>query len=193
MTKTLTTKEKILSFSRDQIQNQSYNAFSYAQIAKHFNIKKASVHYHFPSKSDLGIAILQEYREYINKLITNLDKRTDNPWKKLQAYFKYFTHILEDGDKICTECILSAEYNTLPEGMQEELRGLFDDHHTWLARILKEGKDQGIFSFESSTTSKAILIKASMQGAITIARAFGKPNFLEVTLEQLTEMLVKKE
>ncbi|MHA1995426.1 MAG: TetR/AcrR family transcriptional regulator [Candidatus Hodarchaeales archaeon] len=189
MTESASTKEKILSFARDQIQNQSYNAFSYAQIAKHFNIKKASVHYYFPSKSDLGVAILQEYREYINKLITNLDKRTADPWEKLQAYFKYFTHILKDGDKICTECILSAEYNTLPEKMQDELRGLFDDHHTWLANILNEGRKRDIFNFNGPPKSKAILIKASMQGGITIARAFGKPEFLDMTLKQLTELL----
>ncbi|MHA1977054.1 MAG: TetR/AcrR family transcriptional regulator [Candidatus Hodarchaeales archaeon] len=191
MTETPTTKEKILHFARDQIQNQSYNAFSYAQIAKQFNIKKASVHYYFPSKTDLGVAILKEYRAYINKLITNLDRRTADPWDKLQEYFKYFSHILKDGDKICTECILSAEYNTLPEEMQEELRGLFNDHHTWLANILSDGRKTGVFSFEGEAQSKAILIKASMQGAITIARAFGKPEFLEMTLKQLTGLLGK--
>ena len=191
MTEAPTTKEKILHFARDQIQNQSYNAFSYAQVARHFNIKKASVHYYFPSKTDLGVAILQDYRIYIKKLMTNLDERTVDPWDKLQAYFKYFTYILKDGDKLCTECILSAEYNTLPEKMQQELRGLFDDHHSWLANILDEGRTSGVFSFEGEAQSKAILIKASMQGAITIARAFGKPEFLDMTLKQLIELLGK--
>jgi TetR/AcrR family transcriptional repressor of nem operon len=189
MSQEQTTKEKILTFARDRIQYHSYNAFSYAQIAEYLDIRKASVHYHFPTKGDLGVAILQEYRQYINELIVDLDARTTDPWKKMRAYFRYFLNILEDGDKICTECILSAEYNTLPERMQVELTGLFEDHHTWLTSILEAGRDQGRFSFKGSARDKAFLVKAALQGGITIARAFGQTEFITTVIDQLSESL----
>lgn len=185
MTEETSTKDKILHNALDLLQTRSYNAFSYRDIAERLNIKKASIHYHFPSKTDLGVKILQDYRTYIIGLINDLEKRTDDPAKKLRAFFSYFKGIIRKGDKICTECILSAEYNTLPETMQKELQGLFDDHHSWLAGVLEEGRKSGIFSFTESPEDKAIMLKATVQGALTIARAFGKPDVFYKILNQL--------
>jgi len=41
------------------IQSRGYSAFSYQDISDRLGIRKASIHYHFPSKTDLGVAALQ--------------------------------------------------------------------------------------------------------------------------------------
>ncbi|MFW9991775.1 MAG: TetR/AcrR family transcriptional regulator [Candidatus Odinarchaeota archaeon] len=189
MSESLNTKEKILECARDLIQTRSFNSFSYKDLAEALNIRKASVHYHFPSKTDLGVAILQDYRKYIQKLMSDLDARTDDPWKKIKSYFWYFSNIMKSGDRICTECVLTAEYNTLPEVMQVELQGLFDDHHSWLSEVLEDGRKKNLLKFKGTPGDKAIMIKATVQGALMVARAFGKPVFFQNVLEQLEEEL----
>jgi len=50
--------EEILDLAETLIQTRGYSAFSYQDIADSLGIRKASIHYHFPSKTDLGIAVV---------------------------------------------------------------------------------------------------------------------------------------
>ena len=51
-----TTAEDILDRAEALIQTRGYSAFSYQDISDTLGIRKASIHYHFPSKTDLGVA-----------------------------------------------------------------------------------------------------------------------------------------
>ena len=53
---TISTYNQILELANKYIQKVGFNAFSYSDLANEIGIKKASIHYHFPSKTDLGIA-----------------------------------------------------------------------------------------------------------------------------------------
>ncbi|MFL6897065.1 TetR/AcrR family transcriptional regulator [Enterobacter roggenkampii] len=44
------------------IQQNGYQGFSYADLADGLGIRKASIHYHFQTKTDLGLAYC-EYKE----------------------------------------------------------------------------------------------------------------------------------
>src|SRR5258706_9278478 len=55
------TAEQILDLAGLLIKTRGYSAFSYQDIADSLGIRKASIHYHFPSKADLGIAVVDRY------------------------------------------------------------------------------------------------------------------------------------
>jgi len=44
----------ILDVAEQLAQTKGYNGFSYADIAAQLGLTKASLHYHFPSKAELG-------------------------------------------------------------------------------------------------------------------------------------------
>ena len=48
------TAERILDVSERLIQVRGFNAFSYADVAAELDVTKASLHYHFPRKGELG-------------------------------------------------------------------------------------------------------------------------------------------
>ena len=50
------TKQTILEAARRVVQSRGYNALSFRELAKEVGIKSASIHYHFPTKGDLGAA-----------------------------------------------------------------------------------------------------------------------------------------
>ena len=48
------TAQQILDVAQDLVRCRGYSAFSYADISKQVGIRKASIHYHFSSKEELG-------------------------------------------------------------------------------------------------------------------------------------------
>lgn len=57
------TAKHILDVAQDMVRNRGYSAFSYADISKQVGIRKASIHYHFPSKDELVRELVKRYRE----------------------------------------------------------------------------------------------------------------------------------
>ena len=48
------TASEILDVAERLVQVRGFNGFSYADIAEALEVTKASLHYHFPTKGDLG-------------------------------------------------------------------------------------------------------------------------------------------
>ncbi|MFW9929545.1 MAG: TetR/AcrR family transcriptional regulator, partial [Candidatus Thorarchaeota archaeon] len=117
-------KEEILKTTLSKLQTKSYNSISYKDISEEIGIKKASLYHHYPTKEELGFTVLHNYRLRINDLIRRAEEKWDNPWDKLESYLKFFTRLREKDDKICIGGVLTVEYNTLPEKIQNELREL---------------------------------------------------------------------
>ena len=53
--------ERILDIAERLAQTRGFNGFSYADIAEELAVTKASLHYHFRSKADLGQALIVRY------------------------------------------------------------------------------------------------------------------------------------
>jgi len=56
------------------IQTRGCSAFSYQDIADALKIKKASIHYHFESKTDLVIAVIDRYSERFDEALKNITR-----------------------------------------------------------------------------------------------------------------------
>jgi TetR/AcrR family transcriptional repressor of nem operon len=55
----------ILDVAEQLAQTRGYNGFSYADVAAHLGVTKASLHYHFPPKAELGCALISRYRAWL--------------------------------------------------------------------------------------------------------------------------------
>src|SRR5258707_7828696 len=53
------TAERILKVAEALMIERGYSAFSYADISEAVEIKKPSIHHHFPTKAGLAAAVLQ--------------------------------------------------------------------------------------------------------------------------------------
>lgn len=79
------TRNEIIRIGNELIRSVGYNAFSYADIAKALNIKNAAIHYYFPSKSDLGVKIIERNIKAFNELTSQ--------WKSLNYKEQYYNYI----------------------------------------------------------------------------------------------------
>ena len=50
---------RIVDAAQGLIQEVGYNGFSFEHISQAVGMRKASVHHHFASKADLGVAVVQ--------------------------------------------------------------------------------------------------------------------------------------
>ena len=183
------TRERILDLAKDILLRRSFNSFSYQDLADGVGIRKASIHYHFPSKEDLGVALLERIGDAMRRWANVLSEEHRPPEEKLDAFFRVQRRLLDSGDRICVYGVLGAEFNALPPRMQAAYSELLEAHQKWLAKILERGREGGVFVFEGSGEERALIISSALQGALQIARSSRRPDRYDAVVASLWAQL----
>jgi len=185
MIKATDTKNKILDLAAELLQNRGYKGFSYAHIAAELGIKNAAVHYHFPTKADLGTAMITRFREQFQSWTAHLDNKYPQQVEHLlDGYIAVPRSFIKNDNVVCPLGVLESDFNILPDTMQRETRGLSYDMRAWFSGVLNLGREQGIFEFSGPAADKALMITAALQGASLMAGA-ESPELFETTVTQI--------
>ncbi len=167
------TSVRILGAAQRLVQTRGYNGFSYADVADGVGIRKASIHYHFPNKGDLGRELVARYRARFRRERVRIEGATGDSRRRLERYAGLYRVVLEDEGRMCLCGMMAADLATLPEGVQGEVRGFFAENATWLAGVLREGRGAGALGFEGEPEAEARLLLSSLEGAMLLARSDG--------------------
>ncbi|WP_094604199.1 hypothetical protein SPSIL_036380 [Sporomusa silvacetica DSM 10669] len=179
-------KTEIINFALQLIQEKGYVAFSYNDISKHFNVTKASVHYHFRSKEDLGLAVCDKLIQEIKGMYFSAQStQLPDKMKILQYIKKRIDDIQNPG--ICPISSMQADYESLPPSMQSKVQQLSELELEYLANILKQAIGGGKSC--EDTYALAATILASLKGAVLYSRVTGK-DLVSKVLGQLEKFLV---
>lgn len=177
------TKKQILDIAEDLLLDRGYNGFSYKDISGALNIKNASIHYHFPKKTDLGVTIIQRAIHRFQKWAFYIDGK-DLPYtKKLDEFCLLFKKFVEE-KQVCLGGALLTDFKTLPEEMQKEAHLFLSNTFQWLENFLAMGRKKGAFNFPGVAKDQALLIIASLQGVIQIVRVTSPASF-DATVKQI--------
>lgn len=149
------------------VQAHGYNGMSFRELAKQVGIKTASIHYYFPTKADLGAAIVRRYREAATAALKALREQFPDPSTCMRYYMMGFRLPLESGNRMCLCGLLGAEYHELPEPIQTEVQAFIDDNVDWLDDVLASLGDASA----ESRRKRAMAIYAAISGAQLTARS----------------------
>lgn len=130
------TREMIMNAARATVQAHGYNGLSFRDLAVEVGIKSASVHYHFPTKSDLGAAIARRYTEAARADLDDVLACSPDPAACLSRYTANFRRALENDNRMCLCGILAAEYDDLPDAVKIEVKAFADVNVAWLTKVL---------------------------------------------------------
>jgi TetR/AcrR family transcriptional repressor of nem operon len=166
------TSQKILDIAQRLVQTRGFNAFSYADIAKALQITSASLHYHFTTKADLGVGLIERYERRIQEALASIDRSGAGATDKIRAYVRIYSEVLRD-NRMCMCGMLAAEFATLPKPMQSALDRYFEQNDRWLAAVLEQGRAAGALRFSGSAAEMAQFLIASLEGAMMLARSHG--------------------
>ena len=86
---------------------------------------------------------------------------------------------------MCLCGMLAAEFETLPKAMQTALDGFFALNERWLVSVLEEGRDAGTLRFKGHASEAAQYIIGSLEGAMIVARSFGKVSRFDAVVTKL--------
>jgi TetR/AcrR family transcriptional repressor of nem operon len=184
------TNSRILDVAERLVQLRGFNGFSYADVASELKITKASLHYHYPGKADLGKALIERYASRFIDALDAIDQQERDPLAKLEAYAKIYADVLNER-RMCLCGMLAAGYDTLPSPMQEAVIDFFDVNEAWLTRVLDQGVVEGKLVLSGSPTEAAQAIVSGLEGAMLIARPYDDVKRFDTAASRLLASLVR--
>lgn len=169
-----TTAAQILDIAARLVQTRGFNGFSYADIAAEIGMTKATLHYHFPTKAELGRQLIERYELVFLGALQAIDDGAGSAAARLRRYVAVYEGVLQAG-QMCMCGMLAAEYKTLPQPMQLALKHFFDGNERWLAGVLEKGSSAGELAFEGKPLEVARVLVGSLEGAMMLALSYGEP------------------
>ena len=152
--------ERILDAAEDRIRAYGFHGFSFRDLAADVGIKSASIHYHFPSKADLGVRVTRRYTDRFMSALPDPEETARAIC--LETYRRAFRAAIVGDGRMCMCGMLSAEVDGLPDEMRREVRRFVDRNIEWLRRCL-------------GTEDEAWRVFALLEGAMIAARGAGEP------------------
>ena len=187
------TAEQILDLAEALIQTRGYNAFSYQDIADALGIRKASIHYHFPSKADLGIAVVDRYIARFDTALAEISgDASKSSMAMLDLYVQPYLQFASTPDRVCLCGALAGEMLAMPPELRARVDHFFRTHQLWLARILERGVARGEFKLAAPARKVARFIFAALQGALLVKRATDDPSQLNDVLSVMKLQLAAR-
>lgn len=173
---------QILDTAERRMRTSGYNAVSYRDIAAEIGIKSSSLHYHFPKKEDLGVALVRRYTENFRNRLTENTANDTRSEQSISAFIDMFRYALEEQRLVCLCAIFGAEAPGLPHSVTTEVKSFFKENTTWLsARYEDLGHKPPL---EKANTTLALL-----QGAMIMSSVNGDNSIFGAAVKAIEQDL----
>jgi len=167
------TREQIMDRAAQLLMSRGFNGFSYRDISSHLGVKNAAVHYHFPAKTDLALALVDEYRKVLRAGTAEFMAYGGSARQQLEGLFAFSVKQCDIGRCICPFGAFSIDFDELPEDVRKATHSFMEETIKWLTRVMETGRAEKEFSFSGDAQAKALTILAGLQGARQMARIHG--------------------
>ncbi|RQO33468.1 TetR family transcriptional regulator [Herminiimonas sp. KBW02] len=186
------TSEEIINCARSLIVSGGYNGFSYADISKVVGVRNATIHHHFPTKSNLVRTLVVNYRWEVQLGMAELERNVPEPVAQLRAYIQYWESCIADGTApFCVCALLATQLPALPEEVALEVSAHFRTLSDWLCSVLERGVANGSIRLSASAKDEAEGFMATVHGAMLSARAYGDAQIFGTITQPLLLRLLK--
>jgi TetR/AcrR family transcriptional repressor of nem operon len=177
-------REEILDVAENMIRVAGFNGFSTRDVADAVGIKSASVHYHFPTKADIGVAVTQRYTARFLQRLGEPTAFGGDAEKALKRYLAVFRRALIRDEKLCLCAVLGAEIGGLPKDVGLNTRVFFEKNIQWVKTALTAAQIS-----EAKATVYAAHILAALEGAMIVSRTLGDDSVFDSVARTLIELL----
>jgi len=163
------TRKEILSLAGNLIKKHGFLGWSYEDISSAVGIKKASIHYHFPKKSDLILEAVKHHISELHDLFREISSSNASASDKLREVAKVYYSIYEKKDQLCLCLILTQNLANVPKPVKKEIKKYYDGLRERLIEIIAEGINSGEFSKKTpSPDAAAELFLSNLQGLLVL-------------------------
>jgi TetR/AcrR family transcriptional regulator, transcriptional repressor for nem operon len=187
------TAERIIDVAYRLLVERGFSAFSYADIAEAIQIRKASIHHHFPTKTALVVVVLERHRLRMQEAHGALDEHVSSPIDRLKKYVDHWEACIRSmTEPFCIAALLGAELPSLPEEVQAEVGKHFTCLRQWIEKTLKDGVKQKLIKLQQTAEVEAELLMAAVHGGMISARVNSSSVlFKQITASAMQRLLAK--
>ncbi|MFL6709399.1 MAG: TetR/AcrR family transcriptional regulator [Massilia sp.] len=160
-------KQEVMMAARLMVQAQGYNALSFRDLAQAVGVKSSSIHYYFPTKGDLGVALARQYTEEFLTYLNGLPEQGMDWRACIAAYAEVFRNTLLRENRMCMAGVLAAERPGLAPEVQVEVERFTEQIVDWLAATLARGHPE---LDAADLRTRAYGVFSAIEGAQLVAR-----------------------
>ena len=165
------TRNSLLDSAERAVRQRGFDGFSYADLSKEIGIRKASIHYHFATKADLGLALIARYAERFFATLADIRSSDGSAAEQLRSYVQIYRDALAEGEQVCLCVALSAGRDSLSTEVLDQLNRFHTDSIAWLTEVFERAAQDGSVSGCALPIEDATAALALVEGAQLLARA----------------------
>jgi len=184
------TADRIMDVAHQLLAERGFSAFSYADIAEAIQIRKASIHHHFPTKVALVVAVLERHRNRMRENLDALDGHVARPLHRLRKFIAHWEACIRSmAEPFCIAALLGAELPSLPAEVRAEVGKHFECLKGWLSKTLEEGAKDRTIKLRTTADLEADALMALVHGAMISARVSGSSStFKRITANAIQQL-----
>jgi len=177
------TREKIIQIAQEAIATRGYSAFSFRELATELGIKSASIHYYFPTKTQLGVEVARRYRGQLQQAFDNIENGyVNDPKKAIEGLIGVYRYEVRSSQRMTVCTMFAAEIKNLPVEIQNEMKSFYELNIGWLDHQFQK------LGYENSR-EKACQLFALLQGGLMGAKGQNDPAYFDVVVDAAQVLL----
>ena len=167
------TKTALLDSAERAARRFGFDGFSYADLAQDVGIRKASIHYHFPSKASLSVAMMRRYRETFVGVCAQIESAEETGVGRLRALISQYESALENGTCLCLCVALSNSRDSVCAETLDQMAQFRAAMMEWIGGAFALGQQDGSIAGVVDAAKEAAAMLPLLEGAQLAARVSG--------------------
>ncbi|KAB2834515.1 MAG: TetR/AcrR family transcriptional regulator [Candidatus Dadabacteria bacterium] len=167
-------KEKILASAKELFHENGFQQTSVDEILKKSGVTKSNFYYHFKSKEELGLIILDRFIQLYESdvLMRTLGNKELTPSDRLTEFYRSVRTFHRDLEKPrgCPFGNMAIEMSGSNESFREKLSVFFNSWEKIIEECISEGMRSGDFRGDLPPGVIAQLILSHLEGAIMMVK-----------------------
>lgn len=178
------TRDSIVDLAQEAIATRGYSSFSFRELAAELGIKSASIHYHFPAKTHLGVEVARQYRLRFHAALVEFVATNPEPLKAIEYLVEIYRHEVRTSQRMTVCLMLAAEIKNLPAEIQQEMSEFYAFNLGWIHTQLSL---MNMTAAEAHEKSRQIF--ALLQGGLMGAKSQSDPDYFDLVVKGLDKLI----
>ena len=182
------TRDKILDAAFQEIHRHGFQSASLSSILASTELTKGALYHHFPTKNDLGHAVIDEIiRSGLDAMVLAPLREADDPLETLVEIIrrKAERSTVESVSLGCPLNNLAQEMSPLDDEFKQRLNSILMEWQNAFSDALKRAQKQGRVRKDVDCKAAALFILSAWEGCVGVAKNMQSVKEFRLCLKQL--------
>ncbi|WP_139489759.1 TetR/AcrR family transcriptional regulator [Brevibacillus dissolubilis] len=187
--KTAYNRSHVITVASDLFLRKGLNNTSMDDVVKESGVSKSNIYYHFKSKEELLVAVLDYRINMIQQSLHSIQQASHLPvTSRLQLVFASLAEELASRSCI-GGCPIQSLMSAPMTVTKDRINQFFEGMQAMVAMLLSEGVDRGEFRRDIPISQTATLFVSAIEGSIMLAESQGDSTVIVQSGETLLHLL----